>query len=81
MRHAAPASAVPESSLLTWAVEMIHELRVHQIELEMQNEELHRPQVKLRSRTTIVWYLKVFSTSDPSQILIEMQGPRGPPIR
>ena len=47
LRHAAPAPADPESTLPTWAVEMLHELRVHQIELEMQNEELRRSEVKL----------------------------------
>jgi PAS domain S-box-containing protein len=47
LRHAAPAPAYPESTLPTWAVEMLHELRVHQIELEMQNEELRRSEVKL----------------------------------
>ena len=47
LRHAAPASTDPESSLPAWAVEMIHELRVHQIELEMQNEELRHAQIKL----------------------------------
>jgi PAS domain-containing protein len=47
LRHAAPAPAEPESTLPTWAVEMLHELRVHQIELEMQNEELRRSEVRL----------------------------------
>jgi PAS domain S-box-containing protein len=47
LRHAAPPPTDPESTLPAWAVEMIHELRVHQIELEMQNEELIQAQFKL----------------------------------
>jgi PAS domain S-box-containing protein len=46
-RHTPPSPADPESTLPTWAVDMIHELRVHQLELEMQNEELRVAQVKL----------------------------------
>jgi len=46
-----PLHKMPEADV----VEMIHELQVHQIELQMQNEELRRAQVELeksRSRYT-----------------------------
>ena len=46
-RHAAPPSVDPEATLPTWVADMLHELRVHQIELEMQNEELRRAQGRL----------------------------------
>ncbi len=40
-------SAVPEVSSPEETTRIIHELRVHQIELEMQNDELHRAQAAL----------------------------------
>ena len=43
----AKASRLPEAVSLEETQKIIHELRVHQIELEMQNDELHRTQVKL----------------------------------
>ncbi len=43
----AKASRLPEAISLEETQKIIHELRVHQIELEMQNDELHRTQVKL----------------------------------
>lgn len=44
LRHAPPPSVDLETLLPVWVVEMVHELRVHQIELELQNEELRRSQ-------------------------------------
>ena len=44
------AAQPPQNAALPWPVaaqEMLHELRVHQIELEMQNEDLRRAQAAL----------------------------------
>lgn len=49
-RASASGNPVPENAAAPSAEEMrqsLHELRVHQIELEMQNEELRRAQVEL----------------------------------
>ena len=40
-------AAPPEEIFIEDAKSLIHELRVHQIELEMQNDELHRSQIQL----------------------------------
>jgi PAS domain S-box-containing protein len=76
LRHASPVSADPESTLPTWAVEMLHELRVHQIELEMQNEELRQAEVKLeeaRARYFDLYELAPlgYFTLDESGVILE----------
>ncbi|SEM36902.1 PAS domain S-box-containing protein [Syntrophus gentianae] len=40
---------VPETLSHEEALQVLHELRIHQIELEMQNEELHRTQAELEN--------------------------------
>ncbi|WP_048190434.1 hypothetical protein [Methanobacterium sp. SMA-27] len=35
--------------------EVIHDLRVHQIELEIQNEELREAQIKLEDSSVNIW--------------------------
>jgi PAS domain S-box-containing protein len=46
-QHTAPSISDPDQALPAWAIEMVHELRVHQIELELQNEDLCRVQAEL----------------------------------
>ena len=49
---AAPAPEILESLPPEEARRIFHELRVHQIELEMQNEELRRAQAELEASRT-----------------------------
>jgi hypothetical protein len=47
LRQAAPPPADPESTLPAWVVKVLHELRAHLLELQMQNETLRQAQFKL----------------------------------
>ncbi len=54
-RHLREEAVAPEELSSTDAIRLIHELRVHQIELEMQNDELRLTQARLEeSRTKYV---------------------------
>ena len=51
---------------------LVHELRVHQIELEMQNEELHRAQVAAEEQT--LKYYELFDAAPVGYVSIDDQG-------
>lgn len=57
----------PEETL-----QMIHELQVHQLELEIQNEELHRTQVELA--VTRARFIDLYDLAPVSYITISGQG-------
>jgi hypothetical protein len=58
-------AAIPSTEVLR---QTLHELQVHQIELEMQNDELRRAQLELDASrsTSTTWLRSVFA---PSAIL------------
>jgi PAS domain S-box-containing protein len=75
-RHPRPASATPEAITPSLAEEMLQELRVHQIELELQNEELCRVQGDLdhsRARYFDLYDLAPvgYFTLDPQSLIQE----------
>jgi hypothetical protein len=49
LERAAGPGSEPEAPTLEAAVRLVHELRVHQVELELQNEELRRAQEALEA--------------------------------
>ena len=65
-----PASPVDESSGETRRI--LHELRVHQLELEMQNEELRRTQEALDAAR--VRYLDLYNLAPVGYLILNEQG-------
>ena len=61
-----------EASLPEAAQSLVHELRVHQIELEMQNEELRRTQVELAA--TRARYFDLFDLAPVGYLIVRESG-------
>ncbi len=61
-----------EASLPEAAQSLVHELRVHQIELEMQNEELRRTQVELSA--TRARYFDLFDLAPVGYLIVRESG-------
>ncbi|MBX3303613.1 MAG: PAS domain S-box protein [Nitrospira sp.] len=51
--------------------QLVHELRVHQIELEMQNDELHRTELELEAARDR--YMKLYDFSSAGHLTMDME--------
>jgi PAS domain S-box-containing protein len=71
-RKAAQSPEVPEALSPEKTQQTLHELRVHQIELEMQNEELRRAQVELDAARTR--YFDLYDLAPIGYVMLSEKG-------